>query len=71
MTGGLCTNAWPTSTRRFHPARQGAHCWRPPLPWVEMVEYLVDPCIVAANAEIARLDPQGFAHGENGSNTSS
>ena len=64
ITGGLCTSAWATSTRRFMPPDSCAHVGVRLVRQIQPLDDLVDPGIVVAQTEVARLDAQGLAHGE-------
>ena len=64
ITGGRCTSACATSTRRFMPPESwrmlaSALSARP-----RLVQQLVDPGVVVAHAEVAALDAQRLAHAE-------
>ena len=50
----------------LHAARQGAHAGISPICQIEIGQNLVNPGIVVADAEISRLDAQGFSDSEEG-----
>ena len=62
ITGGLCTSACATSTRRFMPPESARMLASALSRQAEVVHHLVDPGVVVAHAEVARLDAQRLAH---------
>ena len=64
ITGGLCTSACADQHAPLHAARERAHVGVGLGGEIEVVHHLVDPGVVVADAEVARLDAQRLAHGE-------